>query len=199
MVDSLLFPDTISFLRFEYPSSLERNVQNRLAELVKSLISQTSLDNTLFNVECIYNPITDKIYIVEINPRISSQFADLFERVDGFNTYEILLDIALNQKPHFCRGQGIFNIAASCVLRCFEDQLVLKVPSVNNINRLTKMFPDMYFERYAEVGKMLSNERQDSKSFRYALIHLGAFDREDLLNRLDICTQLLDFQFKTVS
>jgi hypothetical protein len=195
VIDSLFFPGTISFSRFEYPSSLEKHVQERMVDITKRIVAGSGLDNTLFNVECIYNPITDEVFIVEINPRISSQFGDLFERVDGFNTYDIMLDLSVGKKPIFNHGKGMYAIAASCVLRTFQDCYVLKIPSMRNIKRLQELFPDMYLEIYAQPGKRLSDEKQDGKSFRYALIHLGAYDREDLLNRFEICNLLLDFKF----
>lgn len=198
IVDSLMFPGTISFSCFEYPSCLEQDVQNRMIEITKQVIMRSGLNNTLFNVECIYNPEMNRVYIIEINPRITSQFAGLFERVDGFNTYEILIDIALGKKPKIYKKQGAFNVAASCVLRFFDDKFVQKIPSDSNVQKIKELFPDMDLEIFAKPGNKLSDEEQDSKSFRYGLIYLGAYDRQDLLNRFEICQDLLDFKFKDV-
>ena len=108
-----------------------------------------------------------------------------------------MLDVAVGRKPIIHKNKGRFNIAASCVLRVFDDMHVLKIPSEANIKRVKQMFPDMNIELYAQAGKKLSDEKkQDSKSFRYGLIHLGGYDREDLLNRFEICQQFLDFKFK---
>jgi biotin carboxylase len=194
IIDSIMFPGTISFNRFEYPSSLEPEVQERMNAIVKKVMSNSGLDNSLFNVECMYTSETDEIHIIEINPRFSSQFADLFERVDGFNTYETLIEIALGRKPKTRHRQGKFKIAASCVLRIFEDHLVERVPSAGMLKRLYELFPDARIEIYAQVGKKLSSEKQDGKSFRYGLVHLGAYDHEDLFNRFEICKQLLNFK-----
>ena len=198
VVDAIMFPGTISFKRFEYPSSLQPAVQDRMAALTKKVMSNSGLDNSLFNVECMYTPETDQIHIIEINPRFSSQFADLFERVDGFNTYETLLELALGKKPVVRKQEGKFKIAASCVLRVFEDQLVEKIPSKGMLKRVYELFPDVHIEIHAQEGKKLSVEKQDGKSFRYGLVHLGAYDREDLLNRFEICKQLLNFKLKSL-
>lgn len=198
VIDSIMFPGTISFKRFEYPSSLQSDVQERMVALTQKVMSNSGLDNSLFNVECIYTPETDQIHIIEINPRFSSQFADLFERVDGFNTYETLLDLALGRKPTICYREGKFNIAASCVLRVFEDHLVERVPSPGMLKRVYELFPDARIEIYAQEGKKLSDEKQDGKSFRYGLVHLGAYDHEDLFNRFAICEQLLNFKLTPI-
>ncbi|MEX0940504.1 MAG: ATP-grasp domain-containing protein [Candidatus Babeliales bacterium] len=200
IVDSIMYPGTISFERFEYPSSLEHPVQDRMCALVSRLMQHIDFDNSLFNVECVYNPSMDQIHIIEINPRISSQFADLFERVDGINTYRILLDLAVGRKPEVKRKEGQFNIAASCVLRLFEDQFVEKIPSKSNLKYLVDLFPDMHVEIYAKEGKKLSavDELQDGKSFRYGIINLGAFDHEDLMIKFHTAEKILDFKFKSI-
>ena len=49
----------------------------------RSVMPALGFDNGQFNIELVYNPEADTVHIVEINPRMSSQFADLFEKVDG--------------------------------------------------------------------------------------------------------------------
>ena len=53
-----------------------------------------------------YNQENDTIHIIEINPRMCSQFADLFEKVDGTNTYEYALALATGVRPHVSHGNG---------------------------------------------------------------------------------------------
>ncbi|MGE0206777.1 MAG: acetyl-CoA carboxylase biotin carboxylase subunit family protein [Candidatus Babeliales bacterium] len=199
IVDSHFYPQTISFMRFEYPSSLQPDVQQRMGEDVARVIKHMGLNNTLFNVECMYSPVTGAIKIIEINPRISSQFADLFERVDGFNTYEIMIELSLGQRPIIKKRAGAFKIAASFVLRLFEDHIITKLPSEGSIKQLQTIFPDMHVEIFGDVGQKLSEDhKKDGHSFRYALINLGAYDQLDLMNRYDICKKLLDFRFEPV-
>src|SRR6185295_3088721 len=83
IVDSVMYPDTISFQRFEYPSSLSEDVQDVMKSITKKVIRHIGFDNGLFNIEMFYNPETGLIQIIEINPRMVGQFADLMEKVDG--------------------------------------------------------------------------------------------------------------------
>ena len=78
-------------------------------------------DNGLFNIEMTYDAAADRIAIIEINPRMASQFADLYEKVDGTSSYRVLLDIArgagarLHAKTralYFCR-----ELRAACLRR----------------------------------------------------------------------------------
>jgi biotin carboxylase len=195
IVDSVMYPGTISFQRFEYPSRLSEDVQQRMCQIAETFISGIGYDNALFNIEFMYNTETDEIHIIEINPKIASQFTDLFEKVDGVSSYTPLIQIALGEKPHFPRRQGAFKVAASCVLRTFENQRVLSAPSKAQVDRLLKRFPDARVEISASTGKLLSDVMQDGKSFRYGLINIGADSHEELDAKFELCKSMLDFQF----
>jgi biotin carboxylase len=105
----------------DYPSALPEDVQRRMADIAATVMPGLGFDNGLFNIEMMYDPESDVISIIEINPRMASQFADLYEKVDGTNSYAVLLDIALGRAPQFTRRQGRYAFASSIVLRSFED------------------------------------------------------------------------------
>ncbi|MDX6693850.1 MAG: hypothetical protein QOF02_1453 [Blastocatellia bacterium] len=195
IVDALMYPGTISFERFVYPSRLSEDVQHRMARIAESFMVGIGYDNALFNIELMRDPRDESIAIIEVNPKIASQFADLFEKVDGTSSYAPLLKLAAGDAPAFARGQGEFKLAASCVLRAFEDRRVLKVPSPHRIDELRAMFPDARIEICVAPGRLLSDTMQDGKSYRYALINIGADSEADLNAKLDACRSLLDFQF----
>ncbi len=196
IVDSIMFPGTISFARFEYPSRLPTSVQECIKTMVKQVIVGVGLDNTMFNVECIYNQQTGAIHIIEINSRISSQFADLFEKVDGTNSYEIMFDLALGNQPAVSFRQGSYGVAASCVLRLFEDNHVVSLPSKIQLDKVLELFPDIQIELCAQEGKKLSSVKQDEYSYRYGLINLGGHDWEDLFAKYHRCLDMLEFVFE---
>src|SRR5262245_35066348 len=106
LVDSVMFPGTLAFARFDYPSALPAHVQHRMSDIAATLMPGLGFDNGLFNIEMIYDPSSDAISIIEINPRMASQFADLYEKVDGTNSYAVLLDIAHGRTPRLTRWQG---------------------------------------------------------------------------------------------
>jgi len=195
IIDSVMFPGTISFKRFVYPSRLPPEVQARMARIAEAFIGGIGYDNALFNMELIYNPATGEIHIIEVNPKIASQFPDLFEKVDGLSSYAPFLQIALGEEPAFPRGQGAFKLAASCVLRTFADQRVARVPSPEQLAELARTFPDANVEVAVAEGDLLSDIMQDGKSFRYGLINIGANSVEELDAKLAFCERSLDFRF----
>jgi biotin carboxylase len=187
VVDSIMFPGTLAFSRFDYPSSLPEGVQARMAEIAATLMQGLGFDNGLFNIEMMYDSEADLISIIEINPRMASQFADLYEKVDGTNSYAVLLDIAQGRTPSFTRRQGRYGFAASCVLRSFEDYVVASIPSEADIERLARIYPDIRVELHATVGRKLSDEFQDGKSYRYGIVNLGGRDLAHVLEQFEEC------------
>lgn len=185
IVDSVMFPGTNVFERFEYPSILPGPVQDRMAAIARTFMASLGYRDAMFNIEFIYDPVADTVSIVEVNPRMASQFADLYEKVDGFNTYAVLLDLAAGREPRLSRREGQHRTAASFVLRSFEDMHVAALPSVHNLERLSLRHPDARIEILATAGSALSLEMQDGQSFRYGVVNVGARDRQELLEKFE--------------
>jgi hypothetical protein len=195
VVDSIFFPRTLAFSRFEYPSSLPQSVQERMGELARRLVGGMGFDNGMFNIEMAYDPDRDRIGIIEINPRMASQFADLYEKVDGINSYEILLDIGLGHRPVAKWRQGRHALAVSFVLRIFEDRCVSALPSEATLEALSLLHPDIRLEIHGRLGSRLSDEMQDGHSYRYGIINLGGRDRTEVLQKFEDCHRRLGIRF----
>jgi hypothetical protein len=190
VVDTVMFPGTLAFARFEYPSALPGPVQTRMAEIATRAMLGLDFDNCMFNIEMMYDSEVDLVSIIEINPRMASQFADLYEKVDGTNAYEILLDIAFGLRPEPKRRQGPHLFAASCVLRAFEDCRIGSFPSKEEIERLA-LDPDTRVELHGAAGRLLSEEMNDGRSYRYGIINLGGRDRSEVLRKFEACRAML--------
>lgn len=199
IIDAIMFPGTMSFKRFQYPSGLPEHVQQRMAKIASDFIRGIGYDNAMFNIELIYNPNTDDIHIIEVNPKIASQFPDLFEKVDGTSSYAVLLQLAAGEEPHFTYRQGKHKLAASCVLRTFTDQLVLRVPSAKETAAVLAEFPDARVQIIATEGKNLSDQMQDANSYRYGLVNIGADSEEELETNFELCKNILNFQLAPAS
>lgn len=195
IVDSIMIPGTISFDRFEYPSSLEETIQMRMHQIVTTLIESLQLQHGLFNVELMYNPEKDSIHIIEINPRMSAQFADLYEKVDGTNTYQIALDLATGKRPCRTKRTGLHKKAAACLMRSTSDKQVIRLPDAQEYSYLREKFSDIRIETFAIANTRLSNQIQDGITFRYAGINLGGKDTQEILEKFEYCKQHLTFQF----
>ncbi len=199
VVDSIMHDNGISFKRFEYPSSLPLAVQKRMGDIAWRVMQGIGYDNALFNIELMYNPITEQIYIIEVNPRMANQFADIYQKVDGTNTYLTQLKLATGEKPVYEHGKGKYSIAASFPLRIFENKRLIQVPTCEMIAEVYKQFPDVRVDTWFKKGQLLSEDSQDEYSFMYALIHLGARDKQELFEKYERALQLLPFEFAPIN
>ncbi len=195
VVDSILHPGTIAFERFELPSRLPAPVQARMEALAGRVLIGLGLGDGVFNVEMFYDGERDRISVVEVNPRIAYQFADLHEKVDGVNTYDLVAAIAAGEPARFERGRGPHAIAASFVLRTFAGRRIAAMPSRDAVAALRRRHPDARIRLYGHRGRRLWLDMALLGSYRYGLIHLGAATRADLFARFDDLKTALAFRF----
>jgi hypothetical protein len=196
IVDSIMYPGTISFKRFEYPSQLPQDVQKRMRAIAAQVIRASGLNHSCFNVEMFYDSSRDLISIIEINPRMSYQFADLYERVDGRSSFEIQLELSTGEKPFWTVGNGSHTHAASFVMRRFSDARAVKTPNAKELELVEKRFPGTRVETLCAVGDKLSNYDQDVESFRYCIVNMAANSHEELLRNYSEVEKLLTFQWE---
>lgn len=186
IVDSGLDPATRSFVRFDYPSALPEDVQARMADVARRVIREIGLERTLWNVEMVWDPGTGRVAIIEVNPRLCGQFADLYQKVDGTSGYEVALALALGERPRPRRREGRHAAAASFPLRVFEECRVLAAPGPAEIAAAERELGDALVWSECAAGEELANFEQDEDgaSHRYAIANLGGASRADLDARL---------------
>lgn len=196
VIDSSMYPSTSVFRRFEYPSRLPAPVQQRMADAARAVTRASRLDHGMFNVEFMADVEQDTLHIVEVNPRMASQFADLHEKVDGFNPYVQLIEMSLGRRPPAPPVQrGPHAAAISEPLRRFSDARVLRVPKPYDVDVVLRRHPGARVEVLAREGGWLSRELQDGHSFRYGVISAGGEDRADALRAIEDCRARLPFAF----
>ena len=83
MVDSIRYPQVLSFFYYLYPSQLPGKVQQKMQYLAETVMAHIGFDNSAFNIEFFWDEIQDQIWLLEINTRIAQAHCDLFEKVDG--------------------------------------------------------------------------------------------------------------------
>ncbi len=198
IVDSALHPNG-SFARFDYPSALPERVQDRMAAIARRVIAALGLEQTLWNIEMMYDAADDRVSIVEVNPRICGQFADLYQKVDGTNSYEIALALATRARPRFAPGRGRYAAAASFPLRVFEPSRVSAAPDDTDAAAAEALFAETLVWRECRAGDELSDfGGEDGASQRYAVINLGGADRADLERRCAAVQERLGFRLRAL-
>ncbi len=195
IVDAVMYPGTIAFQRFEYPSALPAGVQARMTAVAEQAIRALGFGHGVFNVELFHDPASDRITVLEVNPRIAYQFADLYEKVEGFNTYDAVLALATGGAPALVKGQGRYRHAASFVLRAFGRPRLKAFPSRQHIAALQRRYADARLMVYVKTGAQLAREVKWLGSYRYAVLNLGAMDGRQLVERYQRVKGELAFEF----
>jgi biotin carboxylase len=195
IVDAVMYPGTIAFQRFEYPSALPASVRSRMAEIADRAIRALGFDHGVFNVEMFHDPATGRIRILEVNPRVAYQFADLYEKVEGFNTYDAVLALATGEAPATAKGRGRYRNAASFVLRAFDPVRVKAFPDPKRIAALQRYYEDARLIVYVKRGAQLARELKWLGSYRYAILNLGAMSGPQLFERYHHLKRELAFEF----
>ena len=196
VVDSVMFPGTSTFERFDYPSRLlSKAVRERMALIAKKMVRGLGMTHAQFNIEMFYDEKTDAIRVIEINPRLSYQFADLYENVDGTNTYDVLIDLTLGRRPTFEKGAGKYKFASSFVLRTFHGKKFVDVPGEKDIAAFAKQYDDARLRIYGRRGQSLAGEMRAMGSYRYGIINVGAGSLLDLFAIYNDALEKLPFRF----
>jgi len=195
IVDAVMYPGTLAFQRFEYPSRLPPLVQARMSAVAERAVRALGLDHGVFNVELVHEPATDRVTLLEVNPRIAYQFADLYEKVEGFNTYDAVLALATGAAPAPVSGCGRYRHAASFVLRAFGRPRLKAFPDAARIAALQRRYADARLMVYVKSGAQLDREVKWLGSYRYAVLNLGAMDGRQLFERYQRVKGELAFEF----
>ena len=128
VVDSVMYPGTDAFMRFDYPSRLSGALQREAEQVAIRFMQAIGFNHGLFNMEFIHDRGTGRIKVIEFNPRMASQFSDLYTRVDGVNLHQVALvledlvgEVAAGSEPY--RGNGNTDLRSTTA----PEQLALRV------------------------------------------------------------------------
>ncbi|BAU57332.1 putative ligase/carboxylase protein [Halorhodospira halochloris] len=195
IVDSIRDPNGVSFSRYQYPSTLPEEVQLRMIDSACRAVSATGLDQAPFNVEFFYSASSDKIWLLEINPRLSQSHCELLEKVDGVSHQRIAIDLARGREPQIQHRLGSWPCAAKFFVRAFEPGQVTKVPDQERLKQIEQEIPGASIQMQVKAeDKLAELADQDSYSYELANIWLGGQDTADLLERFEKCRALLGIE-----
>lgn len=191
VVDSIMYPGTDQFQRFQYPSTLTHQEQARAEAIATKLVRGIGFRHGMFNIEMRLDPADGRPRLIEMNPRAAGQFYDLFERVDGYNLFDALLDLESGREPVIRRREGRDRHAASFVLRDLSGAGLSRWPSGAEIAALREANRDGHLMLYPKRGADLRREMKWLGSYRYGVFNVGAATVEELFARFRrLCRQI---------
>ncbi len=184
ITDSVKYPGTNSFQRFEYPTCLPERRQVELVALTERVVPALGFDHGFFNVEA-FVPDRGPIGLIEVNGRIASQFAPLVRTLHGRSTYECLFQLACGRDPRW-QARPADGVAVSYCLRVFSDAFVEAVPE-----------PADDLEILVQPGRLLSEQGvNDAHSFRLAIFYEVGETRAEAVARCQARARSLGFRLR---
>jgi hypothetical protein len=182
VTDSVKYPGTFSFERFEYPTRLSEACQEEMSGIASRVLLALGFDDGFFNVE-FFMPEDGPPQIIEVNGRIASQFAPLVQGLHGRSTYDALFELACGDDPQWRTGLPN-GYAISYVMREFRDAFVEEVPE-----------PEENLEILVRPGLFLSEQGlNDAQSYRLAILNGFGETREEALEACRARAESLNFQ-----
>jgi hypothetical protein len=192
-IDSIMYPGTDQFQRFQYPSSLNADELRRVDDIAVRLIEGLGFRHGMFNIEMRIDPVSGAIGVIEINPRAAGQFYDLFQRVDGYSLFEAMLDLGAGNEPRIRKRAGASRHAASFVLRDLSGEGLGRWPSTGQVRALQDRNPDAHVMIYRKRGGDRAREVKWLGSYRYGTLNFGATTLEELFARFHRICEQIDF------
>lgn len=195
VVDSVTHNESPSFVRYQYPASIPDRVIGRMADISDRIVRQIGLEHTTFNIEFFWDEGTDVLGVLEINPRHSQSHAELFAQVDGAPNHLAMVRLALGRNPELPHRLGPCRIAAKWFVRHWNDGVVRRCPTEQEIERIQREMPGVTVDVTVKQGDRLSELiGQDSYSYSIANIYLGAQDEAELTEKYERCVRALPFE-----
>lgn len=198
-VDSVRHKGTSTLRAYQYPSTLPQPILRQMQQVATEVITASGLDHSCFNIEFFYDEDHGRIWLLEINVRLSQSHCDLFAKVDGVSSQRALLDVAHGKLPRVPHRQGDHAVAAKYFLRTTRDGIVRSVPSAEAMTAVEKRFPDTRHELAVAPGTRLSTlPIQESYSYELGRVFIGADDHEALAARLGEISEMLQFDIEPI-
>ena len=192
-VDSVMYPGTDQFQRFQYPSSRPPHELARVETLAARLVEGLGLRHGMFNAEMRIDPASGEPRVIEINPRAAGQFYDLFERVDGYNAFDALLALHCGAEPVVRHRAGRQSHAASFVLRDLAGEGLSRWPSRREIRALARRHAEGHLMVYRKRGADLAREMKWLGSYRYVVFNTGGGTLEEMFASFHRLVRDIDF------
>ncbi|MFC9876262.1 ATP-grasp domain-containing protein [Nocardia salmonicida] len=189
-----------SFTHLDYPArTVPESVQQRMIEVTERYLRHVGYDNGCFNSEFMWDEDTDKLWLIEINTRISQSHSDLFAKVDGTSNHTVAINVALGRQSEMPHRKGDFAVAAQCMIPRYEEGVVARVPDEEQIAALLRRFPGTVVRIEVAPGQRLSElTNQDPHRYQLATLYIGAADHDELEQRYQECLEALPFHFEEV-
>jgi len=195
VLDMMLGGDSTEVAGLRYPADLPPDLEARANDVGRRILQQVNYDNGCFNVEFLYDEEADKLWVIEVNTRISQSHCELFRIVDGRSNHEIAVSVALGDEPTLPDHKGEAETAAKFYITRHGDAEVTREPEPEEIRELSEDFGAL-LEFEAHRGDRLSDlPNQPVYCYNVGYVWLGADSPEGLRERYRALIERIPMEF----
>ncbi len=192
VVDAIMYPGTQAFMRWEHASRLPAAVQQQALAVAQRFLHAVGFTQGLFNMEFFHDASSGKLSVIEFNPRLASQFSDMYRHVQGRDPHLMSIALALGRDPALLpRLPPVAGAAASLVYRAFTPGSAPPMPSSTQQAALRRQFPDALLFMQPKSGHALARDFKWLGNHRYGILHLHGRDEHQLRQRGEQASALL--------
>lgn len=164
------YSGTHSFESFHFPVSYNSDFDERIIKISQELISAHELNDLFFNIEFRLNPKNNEIWLIEINTRMSFQFARMISQVLDFDVLDAAARLSCGEKISLKKNDAFVKKRGSIfIMRREDDAFVEKLP-FGAIDQIKKSYRSVLPYYTVDEGKKLSDVPQDTEMFRYGCV-----------------------------
>lgn len=186
--------------RIEYPSRVADDLEKRMFNACEAFMTHIGFNDGCFNMEFRWDEDKQKLWVIEVNTRISQSHSEMFILVNGVSNHQVAVDVALAKLEGLPENEGPYEVAAKFTISHPHDGVVAGVPSDQDIEALCERFPGTRVKLVVEVGEELNQvPNQDAYSFVLGELYLGAESHDSLLERYQVCLDMLKFDIRSRS
>ncbi|MGR3493767.1 ATP-grasp domain-containing protein, partial [Citreimonas sp.] len=174
VLDMMLSSSGTAVAGLRYPADLPDDLVSRANDVGRKIMRQVGFNDGCFNVEFLYDKDTDKLWVIEVNTRISQSHCEMFRMVDGRSNHEIAVSVALGDEPTLPDHKGDFKTSAKFYITKDDDAKVTREPSEDELREISQEFGALV-EFEAHEGDTLSDlPNQPVYNFNVGYAWLGA-------------------------
>ncbi len=195
VVDAIMYPGTRAFMRHQLPSRLPSAVQARALDVARRFLRAVGFEHGLFNMEFFYDAASDRLSVIEFNPRMASQYSDLYRRGVGVDLHAVGLALAHGIDPATLpQAVPCAGAAASMVYRSFDPTEAVHWPTPAQRAALAAACPEAQLFVYEKSAGSIARDHKWLGSYRYGIVDLHGADAADLRARCEHASVLLGWR-----
>ncbi|MGK7651330.1 ATP-grasp domain-containing protein [Roseovarius sp. B08] len=183
VLDMLLSEDSKEVAGLRYPADLPSELETRANDIGRRILEQVGYDNGCFNVEFLYDQENDKLWVIEVNTRISQSHCELFRIVDGRSNHEIAVSVALGDEPTLPDHKGEAETAAKFYITKHKDAKITREPNERELKKLSQEFGALLEFEAREGDRLADLPNQPVYCYNVGYAWLGADSAEALRER----------------